>query len=82
MFIYIVMAVLGAAVGWYLPTYTDKKLDMPVSIGLGIVGGLLGGLIATLLSSFAVVIFKLLMAVIGAYFLLYGVKRYGESKGK
>lgn len=77
---YVIMAVIGAAVGWYLKQADRIKLDMIWSIALGAAGGLVGGFIATLLSAFAVVLFKLLLAAIGAYFAVYFVQRFRDGR--
>lgn len=73
---YFVMAALGAAVGWYIKQYMNAPMSMPLCVVIGIAGGLVGGAIATLFSFAAVIMFQLILAGVGAFFLVYFVQRF------
>lgn len=78
--IYLVMAAAGAAVGWYASKYMGMPYGMALCIVIGIVGGLIGGAIATLFTFAAVILFKVLLAAIGAYMLMMLVQRYVKPR--
>lgn len=77
---YLIMAALGALVGWYVGQYRSTGMSMVLCIGIGIVGGLIGGAIGTLLSFAAVILFKLALALAGAFFLIYFVRQFLQKK--
>lgn len=77
---YLIMALLGAAVGWYMSKYGGARLSLAECIAVGVAGGLIGGLIGTLLSFAAVILFKLGLAIAGAFFLIYLVQQYQAKK--
>lgn len=77
---YLIMALLGAAVGWYMSKYGGAKSSLTMCIVIGVIGGLIGGLIGTLLSFAAVILFKLALAIAGAFFLIYFVQQYQAKK--
>ncbi len=81
---YLLMALLGAAVGWYYVTYIKKgtkETGLVMGIALGVVGGLIGGAIGSLLSFAAVILFRLVTAIAGAYLLVFAVQRFTAGKG-
>lgn len=78
---YVLMALLGAAVGWYYASYVNKDVSMVMGIVLGVVGGLIGGAIGSLLSFAAVILFKLVTALAGAYLLIFAVQRFTKKSG-
>ena len=73
---YLLMAIVGAAVGWYAFTKLGVSMNMWICIALGAVGGLIGGAIASLLSFAAVILFQLMLAAVGAYLLVYFIKGF------
>lgn len=77
---YLVMAIIGALVGWYAYTKLGVSMNMWMCIALGAVGGLIGGAIATLFSFAAVILFKLIVAAAGAYLLVYFARGFLEKK--
>lgn len=79
---YLLMAIVGALVGWFTVQYMGLKVSMLQGVALGIVGGLIGGAIATLLSFAAVILFKLLLTLGGAYMLIYIMQRYLNKASK
>lgn len=77
---YLIMALIGAAAGFFVVRYMDYKISLVVAIAAGVVGGLLGGLIGSLLSFAAVILFKLVMALAGAYLVIKIAQRYMKAE--
>ena len=78
--LYFVMAVIGAAAGFFISKYMGSQLNMTMCLVLGVIGGLVGGAIATLFSSVAVVLFELIVSLAGAVALIYGVQKFQQKK--
>lgn len=77
---YILLAILGGAAGWYLAKFTDIKVNQYVAIGAGALGGLLGTLLGTWFSFAAVILFKILLALIFAYILVKVAQKYFKAE--